>query len=381
MAHLVAAGHEVAGIVGFSFATFGICWAWINYSWFASAFDTDDWAYRLLTMLQMIGVVIFSLGLPSVFASLEHGGHIDNRIMVLGYVVMRVGMLFQWLRDARQSPERREPCMRYAVTILIAQVAWVVLALADTSLAVFIACACVLIVIELMGPYLAETRTVGTPWHAHHIAERYGLLAIITLGEGVVGSVVSLEAVTAVSGWDLSVAAFVVASVGITFGLWWIYFSVPFGELLHHRRERPFIFGYSHIILFGAIAAVGAGLHVVAYYLEAHHDPETYAWVTISQTGAVFSVALPIATFLIVLIAVWRSMFRGDSLLHYVELALTVLALAAAVALAAAHAPLALSLVVIALAPAIVVVGYEIGGGHQDQARALERQISGTGSR
>lgn len=63
MAHLFAAGNPGAGVFGFCFVTFGICWAWINYSWFASAFDTDDWLYRLLTMVQMIGVVVFALGL------------------------------------------------------------------------------------------------------------------------------------------------------------------------------------------------------------------------------------------------------------------------------------------------------------------------------
>lgn len=42
----------------------------------------------------------------------------------------------------------------------------------------------VLIGIETLGPLLAETRRGGTPWHAHHIAERYGLLTIIALGEG-----------------------------------------------------------------------------------------------------------------------------------------------------------------------------------------------------
>ena len=40
-----------------------------------------------------------------------------------------------------------------------------------------------LIGVELPGPVIAETRG-GTPWHAHHIAERYGLLTIIALGEG-----------------------------------------------------------------------------------------------------------------------------------------------------------------------------------------------------
>ena len=52
------------GIVGFCFATFAVSWAWINFSWFASAYDTDDWVYRLTTMVQMVGVLVLALGLP-----------------------------------------------------------------------------------------------------------------------------------------------------------------------------------------------------------------------------------------------------------------------------------------------------------------------------
>ena len=50
---------------------------------------------------------------------------------------------------------------------------------------------------------LAETRKGGTPWHAHHITERYGLLTIIALGEGVVGTVASLSAVVGAQGWSV----------------------------------------------------------------------------------------------------------------------------------------------------------------------------------
>ncbi|TQL70843.1 low temperature requirement A protein (LtrA), partial [Nocardioides albertanoniae] len=64
LAHQLAAGHVTAGIIAFCFATFAICWAWINYSWMASAYDTDDWAFRLLTMVQMVGVIVMALGLP-----------------------------------------------------------------------------------------------------------------------------------------------------------------------------------------------------------------------------------------------------------------------------------------------------------------------------
>ena len=30
----------------------------MNFSWFASAYDTDDWIFRLTTMVQMIGVLV-----------------------------------------------------------------------------------------------------------------------------------------------------------------------------------------------------------------------------------------------------------------------------------------------------------------------------------
>ena len=32
-----------------------------------------------MTMLQMVGVIILALGLPPMYASIEHGDHVDNR--------------------------------------------------------------------------------------------------------------------------------------------------------------------------------------------------------------------------------------------------------------------------------------------------------------
>ncbi|MBN9636625.1 MAG: low temperature requirement protein A, partial [Actinobacteria bacterium] len=46
LAHMLAAGHVGAGVTGFVFSTFAICLAWINFTWFASAYDTDDWVFR-----------------------------------------------------------------------------------------------------------------------------------------------------------------------------------------------------------------------------------------------------------------------------------------------------------------------------------------------
>src|SRR5262245_48651160 len=103
LAHALAEGHYKVALLGFGIASFGISWAWTNFTWFASAYDTDDWIFRVATMVQMIGVLVLAIGVPRLFASIEHGDHLDISVMVFGYVIMRLALVFQWLRAARQD--------------------------------------------------------------------------------------------------------------------------------------------------------------------------------------------------------------------------------------------------------------------------------------
>ena len=41
---------------------FAIWWAWMNYTWFASAYDSDDVAFRLLTFTIMTGSLMLAAG-------------------------------------------------------------------------------------------------------------------------------------------------------------------------------------------------------------------------------------------------------------------------------------------------------------------------------
>lgn len=360
---LMAAGDIGHGLFGFSFAMFAIMWAWVNFTWFASAFDTDDWVYRVTTLVQMIGVVVLALGLTPFFASLAEGG-VDNLLMVLGYVVMRLAMLFQWLRVARQSPRHRRAALVYASTLGFAQVGWTVLALAHTSWPTFVGCGVGLLLVELSGPLVAETRAGGTPWHPTHIAERYGALALITLGEGIVGTIAALAPVIATVGWTFEAVLVVTAGLCLTFGLWWGYFAIDFGAVLAARPDKSFAFGYGHMLIFAAIAATGAGMHVAGYVLAGE--------ARLGNVAAVASVVGPLLLFMVVLVGLYSYLFGTFDRLHAAMVAGLVAVLAAALGLAAMGVPMGWCLLVASAAPVLMVVVYELEG-HRHHSEHLAR--------
>ena len=65
------------------------------------------------------------------FASIDEGDTLDNGVMVAGYVVMRVPMVFLWCARPARTRARRPAAMTYIWTIAVAQVGWV--ALVDRS--------------------------------------------------------------------------------------------------------------------------------------------------------------------------------------------------------------------------------------------------------
>ena len=60
--HELAADHVVDGVTGFVGVFFAVWWAWMTYTWFTSAHDSDDVAHRLLTLVQMAGVLVLASG-------------------------------------------------------------------------------------------------------------------------------------------------------------------------------------------------------------------------------------------------------------------------------------------------------------------------------
>ncbi|MCB1376434.1 MAG: low temperature requirement protein A, partial [Rhodobacteraceae bacterium] len=117
--HSLTEDHVWEGLIHFAVVFFAIWWAWMNFTWFASAFDTDDWFYRTLTLIQMAGVLVLAVGIGPLAA---RG---DFRTVVAGYVIMRLALVTQWLRASRGHPGLRRTALRYAAGVIVCQILWV----------------------------------------------------------------------------------------------------------------------------------------------------------------------------------------------------------------------------------------------------------------
>ncbi|MGH3659914.1 MAG: low temperature requirement protein A, partial [Micromonosporaceae bacterium] len=239
LAHTIADGRAADGLLPFLQVFFAIWWAWMNFTWFASSYDNDDIAYRLLTMLQMAGVLVLAAGVPTAAAES------DYRAVTLGYLIMRVGLVPQWLRAGIEDPPSRRMAFRYAIGISVLQVGWVLLLVTGwTDPARSIAFG-FLVVCELSVPRWAE-RATTTNWHPHHIAERYGLFTIILLGETVLAVTAAVQRTFDADHVSASLVTVAACGLVLVFALWWLYFMLPAGPGLEERRERSYRWGYGH---------------------------------------------------------------------------------------------------------------------------------------
>lgn len=277
-------GHILSKLPFYCMVFFAIWWAWMNFTWFASAYDTDDVPYRLMTLVQMGGVLVLAAGVPAAFDE-------ENfTAIIVGYLIMRFALVGQWLRAAAEHPEGRKTALRYALGVAAVQVLWVAWGFVPPQIAVWMFP--IGAVLELAVPLWAE-RPGMTSWHPHHIAERYGLFTIIVLGESVSASAIGVQNALARSGFSAALVWIAVAALVLLFALWWLYFLEPAAEGLRSRRSRSFYWGYGHYFVFASLAALGAGLEVAVQ--------EGAADSAATNTAVEYAIAVPVALFLLML--------------------------------------------------------------------------------
>jgi low temperature requirement protein LtrA len=288
--HGLVDGHPAEALLAFAMVFFSVWWAWMNFTWFGSAYDNDDWGYRAAVFVQMTGALVLAAGVPRVFA----GDGFD--VVTIGYLIMRLGLISQWLRVAKAGGQARRSARRYAGGLVLLQAAWVsLLAMPrlDTTLLGF----AVLVGMELSLPFWAES---GHPvrWHPRHVAERYGLFTIIVLGESVLSSVIGVQTALEAGEEVADLATVVVGGLLVVFALWWLYFDQPSADVALraqdpelHQTLTAAIWGYGHFLIFAAAAAVGSGLLVAVDHVSGHSE--------LDQFSAGLTITVPVALYVL----------------------------------------------------------------------------------
>jgi low temperature requirement protein LtrA len=272
--HAIVEAHYIDGIVKFLMAFFALWWPWMHFTWFASAFDNDDAAYRTSVMVMMFGALLIAGSMPVFFESL------DVRLMAVGYVVLRLAFILLWYRAGIENPEYRKTAQRYVWGQIFLQVCWILLAfLVPVGTTVFFVGFGVGIILELFVPYYANKAKV-MPWHKHHIIERFGLLNIIVLGEVLLSAALAIQAMSKSGHWTADLIIIAVCATIVPFVLWWLYFCEE-ENLSSEDTNHVFLWGYGHFIIFSAAAAIGAGFAALIDSSgdHAHGSPDSARWV------------------------------------------------------------------------------------------------------
>ncbi|MEN0083428.1 MAG: low temperature requirement protein A [Leifsonia sp.] len=367
LAEQLAHGDVGPALGAYAFAIWAVSWAWLNFTWFASAYGNDDVLFRLATIVQMIGVIVLTYGLPVSFERAAHGESPNNLLMVIGYVIMRVPQILLWIRAAREDPGHRRNALSYVLIISVAQVLWLLTALVPLPTGATVTALVVIALFEMVAPVVATRRYGFSPWNAGHLAERFALLTIITIGEVIAATTSAVGALTVEKGWTPE--AVLIASSGLVMAaaVWWTYFLVPSRLVLERRPERAFGWRYAHLALFGSIAAIGAGLHLTTIAVQGGG---------VSLLGVALALAVPLATTIVLIFLTWSVLLRSFDLTHLPLLLVTLAPLAVAVVVGALTHPgepidleepgelTALSVVIglVALGAVVEVVGHELVG-------------------
>lgn len=119
---------------------------------------------------------------------------------------------------------------------------------------------------ELLGRY---------PPDVAHMAERYGLLTIIVLGE----SFVKVLTAVAEVGVTPQIAAMGTMALGITCFMWWLYFDDVAGSRVKPSMLHTIAWIYAHLPLTVSIVAVGVAIKKAIFFDPFEVTTAKYRWL------------------------------------------------------------------------------------------------------
>lgn len=281
VAHTLATHLTWTGFLDF-FAVFGLIWiAWLNGSLYQDLHGGDDGRSRTHIFNQMLLLVLLA-----VFAA--HATTEDGVPFAIVYILLTLYLAHQWwmLRRVDTREDDRRVVAGYVARLVILAVIVGASSFLEGEIRTWIWLGTVLIwnLITLMGfrgAQQPQDALANRPLATESMAERFGLLTILVLGEVVVGVVNGLiEAertpIAIVTG---------LLALGIGFGFWWNYFD-SIGRRLPLANAQP-VWMFAQLPLQASIAAAGAGMISLIEHAGDSHTPTGTAWLLAGASASV----------------------------------------------------------------------------------------------
>ena len=285
------------GLLRFAGLFVPVWWGWMGYTWYATAFDTDDVVFRLTLLGAMLSVIVLSAGIPGVAEGHPAG-------FVLAYAALQLLLVGLFVRAWRHVPAARPLSSRYAAGDALGALVWLASLLAAPAARPWLWA--LGMVVLMVTPVLAVRALEVQAFHSRHIAERYGLFTLIVLGESVVAATAGASDTHGQLGAALVAAAgFVVAAC-----VWWLYFEFVKASSLSRDHLLPsFVWGYGHLLIFAGIAAAASGVELAVHATVEHHA--TTGPERVALCGGLAAYLVAVAAIHLVTVNRWDAVLGG----------------------------------------------------------------------
>ena len=196
-------------------------WAWGCYAWLGNTAGSDDGLFRVVLLTAMAAMLIAAVAVPHAFGA-------DALTFGIAYAAVRVLHIVAYALMARGDPTLRHAVNGLARSMVPVGLLLLLAGIFDGE--VRTACWILALAVDLGGLWLFGVE--GWRVEAAHLAERYGLIIIIALGESIVALGVGAEE----HDLDAALIAAILLGIATAAALWWAYFDVV--ALVAARRFR-----------------------------------------------------------------------------------------------------------------------------------------------
>ena len=258
-----------------------IWWAWVGFVLYTDRFGTDDLGDRLLTLLQIGGVLVIA-------ASASEATADRAPAFAAAYGGFRLILAVRYAIAARYVHAARRECARQSAGFALAAVIWIASAAVPEPWRFWMWGAG--LAVDLLTPFASSRMHRLVPPDAGHIEERFGTFINITLGEGFVAVVEAMRD----QPWSGTMFTTAGLTLLIGFSVWWGFFDAldqgPVKEVRTSGRTKPYkIWVFSQLPLAAGVAALGVAAGILVHDADVVPLDDPQRWLASAMVALCYA--------------------------------------------------------------------------------------------